>query len=1163
MEDKNMCRGVRQQTGKCQEGDVLKQVCEEIHGQEIGECIFCKTLLVTQNLSLLKNCYLLNNLQTENFRNEAFIEKHFKNVLTGALKIPEAKFYNQGQSKNIPDPDLVLDEHLEAHHSTIRRRQTEMDEEMVAQRFLKWSLNKKRFPALVLSGNKFQDHLSGSHDVYSFLKINNLLGEYDVMCLTKDYGLLVCEVKSVFDGSRRLKEDAEKAWRQANKDAFVFKALNADLDCITDIPIHIFVAFPNLKRDIHTDIFCSKHMEICMFEDEFKSQSSFDAFLENHMRTKTFGPNSTLTEPSYKLLTSRYISISSKMKSPRTVSEISKIACQKISKSGSEEKYLTPEQKEIIDKFSYTKNMFTKLKINGKFGCGKTLILSQGVRKLYQTLTQECPKVKHIILVSSFGCIDLAGWPRYFEEENFLVALKEDLADIIQKNKSNTSVKIGSLLDEIMDDLGIYIRCDECLSKHIDCHHDEAMRKKIASMAIPCSLNFRVLDLLRIFQKASEKYKVPIDNIHLFLDEVHGIAEDWTLLDAFSRKYKNVIWLAMHSEYYLENHHEIHLPSFTEKYLSFVLRNTMSLSRLNDSIEGIFRSMTGRNERQFQIMHEELERGSKKFTNRKPITEIPKKELLKNGHLVEGVIPRLLIIKQCFCKSAVKIDKSQTLLLQFHSGNFCKCSSIRIEEVLQMSISTMFDLQHVDNLVGICRNLDSDVHIILNMQEIDFWASIFRNNKIPHSILSRTRSKQFYFSKKAEDCKIHLVNKEGVLGQEFNNVIYVASNVHLGLSNTKTGDIFDCSLLQCISRAKTQLHIITYNGLDMSRFWDCHKRMRICNARIHKNIGDLERFHREEKLTAYFSYRFETLGLFLFPHLLQEGLLTFLPCKQQTTYGLAEVTNLLQTGRNLFDKANHIFSEGEKFYKETMYREAFLLYQEAATILLTRIGSRALSGVSLMAGVRSWLMLNNQYSDPFKDEYIENCEDEEIRQYLQKLKILDRCLSQRIASSLFCLRKIEGALIMFEISQNEENPEADLGLANCYFNLGQRDVAATLYSGILEDGRKEDKMSAMVHLINCEASPGTNPFEPYSGEYFRHVLSLDIFDFRRVCLFKRLIPLYPRISQKYDCARYNDIILDYSAKIGVIDSLKTEFDMKNTILETGFDEKDLLYLNKK
>ena len=45
MEDKNMYHGVPQQTGKCQGGEILKQVCEEIHGIENGKCIFCKTLL--------------------------------------------------------------------------------------------------------------------------------------------------------------------------------------------------------------------------------------------------------------------------------------------------------------------------------------------------------------------------------------------------------------------------------------------------------------------------------------------------------------------------------------------------------------------------------------------------------------------------------------------------------------------------------------------------------------------------------------------------------------------------------------------------------------------------------------------------------------------------------------------------------------------------------------------------------------------------------------------------------------------------------------------------------------------------------------------------------------------------------------------------------------
>ena len=157
-----------------------------------------------------------------------------------------------------------------------------MDEEKVAQRFLKWSLNKKRTPALVVSGNEFVNYLSGNSKsgVYEFLKLNNLLGEYDVMCLTKNQGLFVCEVKSTFSHSKRLKEDAEKAWKQAMKDDLVFKAPNSDLDFIDTIPVYKLVAFPNLSRALFKDTLCSHHIGVCLFQEEFRSQIQFEKFVE-------------------------------------------------------------------------------------------------------------------------------------------------------------------------------------------------------------------------------------------------------------------------------------------------------------------------------------------------------------------------------------------------------------------------------------------------------------------------------------------------------------------------------------------------------------------------------------------------------------------------------------------------------------------------------------------------------------------------------------------------------------------------------------------------------------------------------------------------------------------------------------------------------------------
>ena len=74
--------------------------------------------------------------------------------------------------------------------------------------------------------------------------------------------------------------------------------------------------------------------------------------------------------------------------------------------------------------------------------------------------------------------------------------------------------------------------------------------------------------------------------------------------------------------------------------------------------------------------------------------------------------------------------------------------------------------------------------------------------------------------------------------------------------------------------------------------------------------------------------------------------------------------------------------------KNESYKEALVLYVEAATILETRIGNRLLSGICLIAGVKSWLNMHLDNSDPFLDDYIQDCEIKDVKIYLQFLKKL-------------------------------------------------------------------------------------------------------------------------------------------------------------------------------
>ena len=140
------------------------------------------------------------------------------------------------------------------------------------------------------------------------------------------------------------------------------------------------------------------------------------------------------------------------------------------------------------------------------------------------------------------------------------------------------------------------------------------------------------------------------------------------------------------------------------------------------------------------------------------------------------------------------------------------------------------------------------------------------------------------------------------------------------------------------------------------------------------------------------------------------------------------------------------------------------------------------------------------------------------------------------------------------VCQEEESSEKILFLANCYNTLGQRDVAAPLFSFVLANGEQLDKMSALAHLINCGET--TNPSAPYAGKYFLAVSSLQQYDLRRLFLFKRLMILYPQISQKYDCHVYKNCKVGYFGfKFAAISKLKHEL-LKNRS-ETGIDQQDL------
>ena len=391
------------------------------------------------------------------------------------------------------------------------------------------------------------------------------------------------------------------------------------------------------------------------------------------------------------------------------------------------------------------------------------------------------------------------------------------------------------------------------------------------------------------------------------------------------------------------------------------------------------------------------------------------------------------------------------------------------------------------------------------LKKLNSWECIFNKNGIEHAVTeNKPLAKRAEERKRANKCHLNLVNLDEALGQEFDNVIYVASNVHLGQSNTITGDLFGCQVLQCVSRPKANLHIITYDGKDMSRFWDHHKQyiMLLRNENENQEHETLE--------LGYLSFRYETLGMFLFPHLINEGVLTFHPSKGQENYVLADVVSVLQKGRNLKDQVSAYVSNASDLLKRKLHKKALRCFVEAAHILFSRIGNRRLSGRYFQAGVNQGTNSNNTDNDPFGDELTNDCEFEEIKLYLKDLKSLDEQICSNIATCLFHLDRTEDALYMMLVKfmENQSDLDAVSFLAKCYLKLGQKDVARWLFLGLISKARFGDYIlqtdtdvvkEALSYLTNnpdeqecCQnACPHTKMNQSLSSRYFQSILTAE------------------------------------------------------------------------
>ena len=205
-------------------------------------CVFCNANALPNPPNLKKYRKLLSEDEVIACNIKTYMDEHFPNILEGVTRIPEVRFYQEGYSNACLEPDLVAGVNMTAPYLTKKKRESSEDEESVAQLFYNWANDHGNSPALVMCSFPFQHYLKKflSSPIYNFLCNNNLLGETDIICLTKSRGLFICEVKSTADGSARLSEDIKTACFQTGKAKMLFRIRSLNIN-ILFMAIDIFM----------------------------------------------------------------------------------------------------------------------------------------------------------------------------------------------------------------------------------------------------------------------------------------------------------------------------------------------------------------------------------------------------------------------------------------------------------------------------------------------------------------------------------------------------------------------------------------------------------------------------------------------------------------------------------------------------------------------------------------------------------------------------------------------------------------------------------------------------------------------------------------------------------------------------------------------------------
>ena len=238
-----------------------------------------------------------------------YVKTHVPDFGSRPIPFPVVNFFCQppNMTTNDIDADCVNNEHMVERkivtkHQQLMNRRTDQGEDELAQTFLHWSSK----PLVVIPSFKYFSYLKG-YDKEFFIKLEledkSYSGDADVICVTQDAGIFVCELKAsekvkqnedLILKHKRITSDIRKSWYQTLKGRLIIKCINSDIfngersEDEYDNEFHRITCFPNLTKDEIQEFapLCNRHTKCCISKERCKEKDSMSAFIDDYLKLK-------------------------------------------------------------------------------------------------------------------------------------------------------------------------------------------------------------------------------------------------------------------------------------------------------------------------------------------------------------------------------------------------------------------------------------------------------------------------------------------------------------------------------------------------------------------------------------------------------------------------------------------------------------------------------------------------------------------------------------------------------------------------------------------------------------------------------------------------------------------------------------------------------------